>query len=229
MKDVASFANKLLFCGTNRRSYLVLIDTAIFAFIDALYYLLTANSSYGSLAYSGRMFVLNSILLYVCMFVCRFSLRMYNYIWRYPNTKAYFYLIVSDCMGGLAFILVSYIVSLFYDGFYYGIWHAMTVASLTAILTLMSRFTYRVLYKRLNKNDKSNALASSKIPIAIVGAGQLGAYLANELSTSSKTEYLPKCFLDIDKEKIGKRISGLPVMSADRISEAKSKYGLPRL
>ena len=224
MKDVANFANKLLFCGKNRRTYLVLIDTVIFAFINAVYYFLITTSHYGALVYSGRMFILNSLLLYVCMLVCRFALRMYNNIWRYPNTKAYFYLVVSDCIGGVTAIFLSFILSLVYEDFYHGIWHAMAVASLTAILTLMSRFTYRVLYKRLNKGDKSQTLSTSKIPIAIVGAGQLGAYLANELSTSPNTEYSPKCFIDTDKEKIGKSISGLPVMSADAIFEAKDKY-----
>ena len=188
MKDVAGFANKILFCGKNRKSYLVLIDTVVFAFISAIYYFLIVNSRYGELRYSGLIFVLNSLLIYACMFASRFAFRMYNNIWRYPNTKAYFYLIVSDCIGGVAAILFSYITSLFFEGFYHGIWHAMAVASLTAILTLMSRFTYRVLYKRLNSHDKSHSLSSTKSPIAIVGAGQLGAYLANELSTSSKAE-----------------------------------------
>ena len=225
MKDVAGFANKVLFCGKNRRSRLVLIDTVIFAFINAVYYFLIANSHYGALVYNGRMFALNSLLLYVCIFACRFALRMYNNVWRYPNTKAYIFLVVSDCIGGVTAVFLSYITSFVLDGFYHGIWHAMAVASLTAMLTLMSRFAYRVLYKSLNKGDKLQTLSLSKIPIAIVGAGQLGAYLANELSTSSRTEYSPKCFIDVDKEKIGKRVCGLPVMSADRIIEAKNKYG----
>ena len=45
MKDVADFANNILFCGKNRKSCLVLIDTVVFAFISALYYFLTANST----------------------------------------------------------------------------------------------------------------------------------------------------------------------------------------
>ena len=226
MKDVSILANKILFEGKNRKSILVFIDALIFVLIDALYYGLISLADYGTLSYHGGAFVLNSALLYICVLFCRIGFKIYNNVWRFPNTGAYFRLIVSDCLGGISAIVISYIVSLFRDGFYNGIWHAAFVASLCAILTLMSRFTYRSLFKRLNKADaKSHVSGSSKIPIAIVGAGQLGASLANELSASTRGAYDPKCFIDIDKEKIGKRVCGLPIVSADCVADAKSKYG----
>ena len=225
MKDITSFLNKFLLAGKHRRAILALIDTIIFVFIDIIYFLLIKTVAYGERSYSIKFFVFNSILIYSCILVCRFCCTIYNNIWRYTNTKAYFCLVVSDCIGGIASVILSYIISLFVNGFYHGIWHALTVASLTAILTLVSRFSYRIVYKRLNRADKRSISDSSKIPIAIIGAGQLGAYLASELSNSAKSQYVPVCFIDNDKEKIGNRISGLRVISSENVAEAMNKYG----
>ena len=76
-------------------------------------------------------------------------------------------------------------------------------------MTLSSRFVYRLIYKRKNANENRN---DHKINVAIVGAGQLGAILAEELLCNSKSHYKPICFIDNDKAKQGSMISGLRVI-----------------
>ena len=51
----------------------------------------------------------------------------------------------------------------------------------------------------------------NKIGVAIVGAGQVGALLAEELTCTSTSHYRPVCFIDKDGAKIGGRVTGLPV------------------
>ena len=53
----------------------------------------------------------------------------------------------------------------------------------------------------------------TKIKIAIVGAGQVGASLAEDLVRNPNLSYLPCCFIDIDHSKIGREVAGIPVLS----------------
>ena len=52
-----------------------------------------------------------------------------------------------------------------------------------------------------------------KIKVAIIGAGRVGVSLAEELLNNSEAAYVPRCFIDINKEKVGRDIHGIPVWS----------------
>ena len=52
----------------------------------------------------------------------------------------------------------------------------------------------------------------NRIKVAIIGAGSVGVMLADELIQNPKATYEPVCFVDIDKEKTGREIYGVPVL-----------------
>ena len=54
-----------------------------------------------------------------------------------------------------------------------------------------------------------------KIKVAIIGAGRVGVSLAEELLNNAEAAYIPRCFIDINKEKVGRDIHGIPVWSED--------------
>ena len=54
-----------------------------------------------------------------------------------------------------------------------------------------------------------------KIKVAIIGAGRVGVSLAEELLNNEEAAYIPRCFIDICKEKVGREIHGIPVWSED--------------
>ena len=56
---------------------------------------------------------------------------------------------------------------------------------------------------------------SRKIKIAIIGAGDVGINLADELLHNRKSAYVPRCFVDVSSDKIGREIHGLKVYSED--------------
>jgi FlaA1/EpsC-like NDP-sugar epimerase len=99
-----------------------------------------------------------------------------------------------------------------------GMWHVALVVSFTALATLMLRFLYRLFYQYINKN--ASELETHKIPVAIVGAGQLGALLAEELNYNKRSNYKPMFFIDRDKSKAGGRVAGLRVyLESEKIIE----------
>lgn len=54
-----------------------------------------------------------------------------------------------------------------------------------------------------------------KIDVAIVGAGNVDAGLADELLRNLKSHYVPYCFIDRDLQKIDYGINDLPVIPED--------------
>ena len=98
-------------------------------------------------------------------------------------------------------------------------------------LRLMYRYTYKyansnsfggkclsILLRLFSGMETENAKEIQKIKVAIIGAGRVGVSLAEELINNSKASYTPKVFIDINKEKVGRDIRGIPVWSEDEAS-----------
>jgi len=192
---------KKLFTGRSRKPLLFLIDVCCFAILDILYFFATKLLD-ASPKFDFYEYLYNSVILFVAMFAMRLVLRIYRNVWRYTNTQAYFNLVLADFLGGVLALLVSRIL-----GHYTGLWHFLIVASLTALLTLSSRFTYRLIYKRSNIKKLKRKTQN----VAIIGAGQLGINLANDLIYNQNSLYSPVFFVDLDPAKVGSKLCSLPI------------------
>ena len=186
----------------SRKIILILFDLLCFVIADAFYFWTTTFVD-TRLHYEVGTFLLSSLVLLLSMFGIRMLLSVYFNVWRYTNTTAYLKMVISD---GFGCILGLILVRVF--GFYQGVWHFTFVAAFTALATLTSRFLYRQLYKYLNKSEENDI---HKIPVCIVGAGQVGALLAEELLYNKRSNYKPMFFIDRDPAKAGSRVAGLKV------------------
>ena len=195
---------KKLLEGKKRRAVLIAFDMFCLVFVDAVYYLMSIFLEYGMPLGGLGKFVQNSIILFFGIFFFRFLFNIYRMVWRYTSTKSYFALVMADFCGSIAAFVISYSLHT-----YGGIWHIAMVAPLTALLTLLSRFTYRLLYKSIN-GAKANTIRRKT---AIIGAGQLGSNLANDLLSNPKSKFEPCFFVDADKLKSGRKVAGLEVYS----------------
>ncbi|MCD8398458.1 MAG: polysaccharide biosynthesis protein [Lachnospiraceae bacterium] len=94
------------------------------------------------------------------------------------------------------------------------------------LATLFSRFAYQCFYAYSNRNSDTRIAEGNhrkdsqgkgihKINVAIVGAGNVGATLADELIRNPMAHYNPYCFIDKDVDKIGSGINGLKVYPED--------------
>lgn len=192
---------KTVINGKGKRVILFCFDLLCFLVIDIAYFFATRRFN-TSPDYSLDHFIYNSLFLLAAMFALRLCFRVYANVWRYTNTKAYFNLVLADCIGSVVAFVASRAFFV-----YEGIWHFINVASLTALAAIMSRMSYRLLYKRRNSAENH----SPQIKVAIVGAGRLGALLASDLTCSSSSKYKPIFFIDKDRQKVGNRVYNLPV------------------
>ena len=165
----------------------------------------------------------------VCIFTLRFVFHIYKRIWRYAGSADYLWMVVADFIGGLIFVLFREFIAATKVTFV----RAVSVVLLNLLGAICMRLTYQFAYQNRNQTSKvqravlrflqlitgvkfsqDEALPENrKIRIAIIGAGSVGAMLADELLNNPKAVYKPVCFVDANKEKVGRTISRIPVVN----------------
>ena len=159
-------------------------------------------------------FFTNSVILGVMIFTFRAVFGFYKNVWRYTYTRAYLGAIIQDACATVVSIILTFVVRGIINGnFEFKMWQFIIMASIFCLITLGSRYAYRLIYKQRNRvTDEGN---SHKINVAIVGAGQMGALLADELRCSKVSNYNPIAFIDKDKAKKNEYIGGVRVYHED--------------
>ncbi len=196
---------KKLFAGKFRKAVLFAIDCYLFCVITGIYFI-AINLIEKHYVDTGKTFANAGIILGSIM-VARLFFGVYNSVWRYTRTLSYLKLIFADMIGTICSVVIVYI-----SGIEIGFEIFLILAPINCIATLISRYCYRLYYKHMHKTPVPE---SGVINIAIVGAGQLGAFLANELLCNHQSKYHPLFFVDKDPQKIGNNVVGLKVYPED--------------
>ena len=197
---------KQIFAGKFRRAVLFIFDCYLFGMVSCAYYISVELFKGNSSPDAGKIFISAGIIL-AGVILARLLFGVYNSVWRYTRTLSYLKLICADVIG----TTVSAIIVSFTDIFT-GLEIFLILAPINCILTLTSRYSYRLFYKHLHKVPTEE---NKRINVAIIGAGQLGAFLANELLCNHQSTYRPLFFVDRDAQKIGNNVVGLKVYAED--------------
>ena len=163
----------------------------------------------------------NLLILLAFIMVGRIAANVYRNVWRYPNVRAYLTLVVADICSGAVGYLLTYVLS--HQGVegletvYIDFWQTFCVLALFILGTLVLRFAYQLLHQIRHKSERIRGEVGemNKIGIAIVGAGQVGCHLAEELRNNPAAHYNPVCFIDRNRDKIGMRVADLNVYAED--------------
>ncbi len=170
------------------------------------------------------------IVSFACIFSCRFFVLVYQQIWRYGGIQGYIRLLIADTVA-FGVTLIAEDIFLYY---HISFARSLAIASVNLLVVIAMRMIYRYAFKFGNDytvrgrflllllrifagksvGDAADQ-SQEKIKIAIVGAGRAGASLAEELTNNPASIYVPRCFVDINKEKVGRQIHGIPVLYAD--------------
>ncbi len=164
------------------------------------------------------------LLLFACIYTVRALSGIYRQVVRYSSLGAYLRLVLSDFLGGLLYLLLSFVLP--YETLRLSLWQSIALATSACLLSLCERFLYQYGYRYLfpmqtEKNADPNETEKHKC--AIIGAGTIGFFLADELRAAKGSIYQPCCFIDNDKEKIGQKIGGLSVYSPQKSTEILKK------
>lgn len=198
---------------TNRRMILLAVDAGIIIFIYGMIGLLAklGLSTLRPVTVIGPEML--GVLL-ACLFAARGLMGVYTTVWRYAHSASYIRLMLADSVAGAVFLLIGHeAMKPYYIGFSFS-----AIISMNILLTTMaSRFIYQYFYARRERqaDQKAGIAQRKRIPIAIVGAGNVGATLAGELLRNPGAKYVPCCFVDNDPAKVGRRIQDLPILPED--------------
>ena len=200
-----------LFTGRyNRRWTLALFDLLCCVLVAVFYYELIYKAAF-RLSPEGRSaFLLQTVLQTGLVLMTRFIFGIYGNIWRYDNAKAYLLLVIADGLATtITYVILRLTARQLIRSQYLGGKQAIIIGTLICLLALSARFTYSVLYKHYNRRNHKQ----DKIPVAIVGAGQLGVLLLEDLQDNPNSRYKPTFFIDNDANKVNYRLADCYVYS----------------
>lgn len=184
------------------------------------------------LSFSGETIPNSSVIYHIlltfgCVTVARFIGKIYGQVWRYGGIQCYMRLLVTDAV---AFVF-NYVLEriLVPEPIPFSRLTAVCCTNLLGALAI--RMVYRYAYKcgepmtpggrfllwllRLFAGEEvmgERTAHLNRIRIAIIGAGRVGVSLADDLLNNPGAAYVPRCFVDIDREKVGRDIRDLPVL-----------------
>ncbi len=227
----------------NIRWMLVVYDFLILAIVDFLLLGLYRGNENFSLSGIALHFSITA----VCVFLARFIGNVYHQVWRYGGIQCYIRLLCVDFAAFLLNLILKFVLPVLFPSM-----ESITFARLLSIVcmnllgALVIRMIYRYAYKcrdlsttrgkflnvllrifagNLSKQEVQDD--AQKIKIAIVGAGRVGVALAEELLANESAAYYPRCFIDVDSEKVGKVIHGIPVLPENEASvEYLKEHGI---
>lgn len=214
----------------NVRWPLIIYDLAVF--IIASMILLVIYRGMEKLSVSG--IVEQMILAGVCVFSARLIGNIYVQVWRYGGIQCYIRLLATDSIAFLAYFCLELLLPIPKVTFA----RMLSLISMNLLGALAMRMMYRYAYKCGNQeNLRGKILAKllymvsglesgcdkevQKIKVAIIGAGRVGVSLAEELLNNEESAYIPRCFIDVAKEKVGREIHDIPVYSEDEATFTK--------
>lgn len=209
---------------SNTRWPLVVYDVIVYIIASIL--LLWIYGGNGNLTNAGSLQL--SILGFICVFICRMIGNIYGQIWRYGGIQGYIRLIFSDAIAFMLLIILQ--TTLQVERITFDRALSLVCVNLLGAISIRMIYRYAYLYSN-NETSKGKFLSKllyrfsglttgtdkevQKIKIAIIGAGRVGASFAEELVNDEKAVYVPRCFIDIDKTKVGREVNGIPVWYAD--------------
>ena len=214
----------------NIRWMLIFYDMGVYAI--AAFLLLAFYAGYDKL--SGKGIFEQAVISIICIFAARIIGNIYGQVWRYGGIQCYIRLLFTDFAGFLAYLCLESILPIQHITF----GRLLSLVSLNLLGALAIRMVYRYAYKCGNHDtlkgkillvlfrifsgmEVGNDKDIQKIKIAIIGAGRVGVGLAEELLNNSEASYTPRCFIDVNKEKVGREIQGIPVWSEDEATLRK--------
>ena len=214
----------------NIRWMLIFYDMGVYAI--AAFLLLAFYAGDDKL--SGKGIFEQAVISIICIFAARIIGNIYGQVWRYGGIQCYIRLLFTDFAGFLAYLCLESILPIQHITF----GRLLSLVSLNLLGALAIRMVYRYAYKCGNHDtlkgkillvlfrifsgmEVGNDNDIQKIKIAIIGAGRVGVGLAEELLNNSEASYAPRCFIDVNKEKVGREIQGIPVYSEDEATFRK--------
>ena len=212
-----------------RKIVFMVIDIIIVLFSTiATTWLINGTTNLEANKFALLLYIPFEIALVLSVFL---AMKLYHSLWQYAGMVELLKIIVA-----IGFItIVNFVVIISTKIFFQDIAIINDVALLpirfpviygviVACLVVISRFSYRLI-KYIRNSNKFTKKVTTDYPVMIIGAGDAGCTIVQELLDSEKISKLPVCIIDDDASKTNTYIYGIPVVGTrNSIVEMAKKY-----
>lgn len=205
------------------RWLLMAYDIAIFLLV--VFFMVSA---YGIHSEDITEFVETVIATLACLLFCRIMGNVYHMVICYGGVGVYMRIFATDLTALLFYFPLKYVCG--FRNMENKTWLIIIMLNLLGAvgIRLMYRYCYRYGVRKDRKGEflrwllvlfagetviKERRNENKRIRVAVLGAGRLGAVLADELLSNDSAAYVPVCFIDQDVDKVGREIMGLPILA----------------
>ena len=217
-----------------RKIVFMAIDIIIILFSTiATTWLINGTTNLEANKFALLLYIPFEIALVLSVFL---AMKLYHSLWQYAGMVELLKIIVA-----IGFItIVNFVVIISTKIFFQDIAIINDVALLpirfpviygviVACLVVISRFSYRLI-KYIRNSNKFTKKVTTDYPVMIIGAGDAGCTIVQELLDSEKISKLPVCIIDDDASKTNTYIYGIPVVGTrNSIVEMAKKYNIAEI
>ena len=192
-----------------RRNILMAIDAAIIIF-GYYFTFMTILPRYlwGQTFQIFRYTFLIVMVIYITVYIWG---GLYRQVWRYADAREYRMCMTYSLLAGAAFILVAGVIR-----YHVPLRIQLFSPFIIGAFIVTSRMAYKLLRQNRHKTDFTPQASKQKYKdfkrLAIVGAGESGALLYQEIRANPHIKYNPVIFVDDDSSKIGRKLFNVPIL-----------------
>ncbi len=220
---------------------LVVYDIIILGIIDFMLLFLYGG---GSVRLSTSEALCQVGVSAVAILGCRFAFGIYNAIWRYGGVQTYMKFMGCDALAFLLYFVAARLLPIKQITFV----RMLALVMMNLFCSLAMRMAYRYCYKCASPNSSwgkflgfllrafagasnNRKVESEGLKVAILGAGNLGFTLYEDIYVNKQYSYEVRCFIDDDKAKRGRLLNGIKVLSCEEATPGRliSDYGVQEI
>lgn len=187
------------------KSWKTLIVMIIDMFMVNMAYLFSINiTQSGSFTEIAKIYTHDVIALSLIYLVCFYLFKMYESLWHLTGTDEFLLGVGGNILAGILSIGYTRI---------FGSTIPLNVSVVGILLSIFFVLGYRILYRVYRRTLLYIPFkySADQRRVMIVGAGSAGTMIINEMMARRELKYNPIVLIDDDKDKLGKRISGVKI------------------
>lgn len=200
---------KIRFIGkklqTEKKLLLILLDVIVIQLACYLSIYLRFDFQFSEVSTAFWEGILRySLINTVCTLLFLWCMKLYHSVWHYAGSSEFFRIVIAS--GGSAVLqwLGMNILNIWIPRSYHVFYFALLTCFITSI-----RFSYRIM--QIIQGKRRRVGKDQVVNVMLVGAGEAGAMILKEFQTSQFLTQKVVCFVDDNREKIGKTLRGVPI------------------
>ena len=205
-----------------RRVCLIIMDSFLIGL--AAVFALILRFEFGEIDEPFMKNVLECLPIFIpATLVIFWRFRIYHSLWEYISAKEVENIILACAVSTILQLIIIVALDKRLPRSYYILYMTLVASGVIA-----TRAVYR--WIRLKKNIRKKKRSKTQSRVMIIGAGEAGTTLIREIQNSEQLNYKVCCIMDIDKNKHGKYLRGVPIMG-DRsdILRCVEKYKIDKI